>query len=71
MKEENDIPEDIERLVILRLETLSPNKKISIGNYGDFGKEDIIEHVKNEDEIGRKMVEIELGFLRALKEGII
>ena len=65
------IPEDIKKLVILRLETLPSDKKISIGSYGDFKKEELIAHVEKEDEIGKKMVEVELEFLRALKKGII
>ncbi len=67
----SEISEDVKALVIARLETLPANKKISIGSYGDFTRDELIEHVKKEDEIGRKMVEIELEFLRALKEGII
>ena len=65
------ISEDIKQLVILRLETLPSDKKISIGSYGDFIKEELVTHVEKEDEIGKKMVEIELEFLRALKKGII
>ena len=65
------ISEDIKQLVILRLETLPSDKKISIGSYGDFRKEELIAHVEKEDEIGKKMVEVELEFLRALKKGII
>jgi len=65
------IPENVKRLVILRLETLPSDKKISIGSYGDFKKEELIAHVEKEDEIGKKMVEVELEFLRALKKGII
>ena len=65
------ISEDIKQLVILRLETLPSDKKISIGSYGDFKKEELIAHVEKEDQIGKKMVEVELEFLRALKKGII
>ncbi|MFZ3077049.1 MAG: hypothetical protein WA139_01210 [Candidatus Aenigmatarchaeota archaeon] len=67
----NEISEDIKQLVIMRLETLPANKKISIGSYGEFSKEELIEHVKKEDGIGRKMIEVEMEFLKAFKEGII
>jgi len=67
----NNISEDIKQLVIMRLETLPANKKISIGSYGEFSREELIEHVKKEDGIGRKMVEVEMEFLKAFKEGII
>ena len=63
--------EYIKKLAIIRLQTLPQNKKISIGSYGDFSKEELINHIKKGDEIGKKLIEIELKFLRALKEGII
>lgn len=62
--------EEIKELVITRLEVLPLNKKISIGSSGEFNREELIDHVKRGDEIGKKMVEIELSFLRALKEGL-
>lgn len=65
------INEDIKRIVIARLETLPPDKKISIGSSGEFSKDELIERVKKGDPIGEKMIEIEMEFLRSLKEGII
>ncbi len=62
---------EITELVIARLETLPANLKMSIGNYGEFTKEELIEHVKKRDQIGNKMVEIELEFLKAMKEGVV
>ncbi len=64
------IDEDIKKLVIARLEVLPSDKKISIGSAGEFTKQQLIESVKKEDEIGKKMIQIELEFLQALKEGI-
>jgi hypothetical protein len=66
----NQLDEDIKNLVIARLETLPSDKKISIGSEGDFTKEQIIEHVKKSDPVGEKMINIEMEFLRALKQGI-
>ena len=57
------ITEDIRQLVIIRFDTLPPDKKISLGSYGEFTKEQLIQHVKNDDKIGQKIVEIELEFL--------
>ena len=70
-KSEETISEDIKELVIARLDILPTDKKISIGSYGDFTKSELIERVKKEDEVGQKVVELELTFLRALKEGIL
>ena len=58
LKEE--IPEEIKELVIARLDELSNKKKISIGSSGDFTKKELIKRIREGDEIGQKMVEIEL-----------
>lgn len=71
MNNQEPIPEDIVKLVVLRLEALSSDKKISIGSFGEFSKEELITHVKKRDEIGKKLIEVELEFLRTLKEGIV
>ena len=68
-KLEERISEDIKELVIARLDVLPADKKISIGSSGEFTKSELIERVKKEDEVGRKVIEMELTFLRALKEG--
>jgi DNA invertase Pin-like site-specific DNA recombinase len=47
------------------------NQLVHIGAYGEFSKEELIEGVKTGSEVGMKIIEIELEFLRALKEGII
>ena len=62
--------EEIKDLVIARLESLPENQKISIGSKGEFNKYELIESVKKGDEIGKKIIEIELEFLRALKKGM-
>jgi len=66
-----EITEEIKELVIARLNNISPNKKISIGSYGEFTKEELIEGIKAGSEVGKKIIEIELEFLRAIKQGII
>ena len=66
-----EITEEMKELVIARLSLIPPNKKISIGNYGEFSKEELIEGVKSGSEVGKKIIEVELEFLRALKKGIV
>lgn len=65
------ISDDLKELVIARLDVLSTDKKISIGSNGEFTKEELIEHVKEGDDIGQKVAELELTFLKALKEGTL
>ncbi|NCT00249.1 hypothetical protein GW765_04730 [Candidatus Parcubacteria bacterium] len=70
-QQKEEISEDLKNLVIERLDVLPSDKKISIGSVGEFTKDELIERVKQGDEIGQKIVEIELSFLRALKEGTL
>lgn len=69
VREEN--LEDLKELVIARIEVRPGNKKTFIGgpDGGEFSKEDLIEHVRRGDSIGRKVIEIEMTFLKALKDG--
>lgn len=60
---------EIRKLVVERLRTLPSGKQISVGNEGSFTKDELIKRVELGDTIGKKMVEVELEFLRALKEG--
>lgn len=68
-KAENE-GDEIKELVIARLKTLSPDKKLSIGSAGDFARDELIEHVEKNDELGKKVIEVQMEYLRLLKEGI-
>ena len=65
-----DTEKEIIDLVVARLQNLPSNKEISIGSSGEFTKDQLIDHVKNDDEVGKKMVAIEMDFLRSMKDGI-
>ena len=64
------ITEAMKKLAIARIEAQVPsNLRLSIGSYGSMSKEKMIEHVKRGDEIGIKIVESQLRFLRAQASG--
>jgi len=67
-KRKRKIKREVKDLVIARLGVLSPNKKISIGSEGEFTKNELIDRVKQGDELGKKMIEVELDYLRSLKD---
>jgi len=68
-KEEN-ITEAMKKLAIARIEAQVPsNLRLSIGSYGNMSKEEMIEHIKKGDEIGRKIIESQPRFLRAQASG--
>jgi hypothetical protein len=58
----------IQEIVIARILTMPDNVGISIGRDGDFSKNEMIEHIKNDDEVGKKFVEIQLSYLQSLKD---
>lgn len=65
----DDIFEKEKELVIFRLSKMPLTKKISIGSEGQFDRDELIKHVENEDAVGKKIVEIQMSFLRAMKSG--
>ncbi len=68
--ENKNYSDAVKELVATRLETLPVGSVISVGSSGDFTKEQIIKSVHDGDEIGRKMIDIEMSFLQSLKDGI-
>lgn len=61
-----NISEDITNLVVARLETIPSNIEISVGGDGSFTISELIERVKKQDNIGKKMIEMQLSYLRSL-----
>lgn len=55
-------------LVISRLLTIPDNQEISVGAEGRLTKNQLIQHVKKGDELGKKFVEIELHYMQSLKD---
>ena len=68
--EKEDIKEEIKELVIARLEVMPRDKKISIGSSGDFTRDELIEAVKEGNELGKRIIEVQLEYLRLRKEGV-
>lgn len=66
----NKKTEAVKKLVIARLETFPPGKKISIGAKGEFAKDELIESVEKENEVGDIITKVELEYLQSLKRGI-
>jgi len=63
------IDADFQKLVYARIQALPDGTNISIGDLGSLSKKDLLEHVKDGDEIGQKMIEIDKAFFQALKDG--
>lgn len=66
--DKNKISDEILNLVIARLETIPGNVEISIGGEGKFTIKELIERVRVQDDVGKKMIEIQLAYLRSLSK---
>ena len=60
---------DFQELVYIRLQALPKGYTISIGNHGTVTKEEALQHVKNDDEIGKLIIQINKNYFNALKTG--
>ena len=59
---------NVKKLVISRLEQMPDNHRIHIGNMGKFDKSQLIQHVKDESDVGDTIIKMELYYLRSLKD---
>lgn len=64
----SELEEEIKKLVVARLAILSAETSLSIGSEGSFNRDELIEHVKSGDDIGKKIQEIQMEGLRYWKE---
>ena len=64
-----DISGDFRELVYARIQSMPNDTKISIGGADTLSKTELLTHIADNDEIGMQMIEIEMEFFKALKEG--
>ncbi|MFH1255580.1 MAG: hypothetical protein V1667_03895 [bacterium] len=62
--------DEVRKLVMARLSVLSKDTMISLGSEGSFTRDELIQSVKNGDNIGEKLAEIQLEWLRSFKERV-
>lgn len=62
--------EEIRQLVLARLSVLSEDTMISVGSEGCFSRDELIESVQEGDNIGNKIAEIEMAWLRSFKKDL-
>jgi hypothetical protein len=54
--------------VIARFERMPPHLKLVIGGIGALSKEDILNHLRKKDEIGKLLVKMQIEYLKLLAE---
>jgi len=62
--------DEVRKLVMARLSVLSKDTMISLGSEGSFTRDELIKSVENGDNIGEKLAEIRLEWLRSFKERV-
>ncbi len=60
--------EEVRKLVVARLAVLSADTSVSIRSDGSFSRDELIQRVEADDEIGREIVDIQLSWLRSWKQ---
>ncbi len=63
-----NINQDVINLVVARLESIPPNVSISVGGEGSFTIDEMIESVKENDQVGQTIVKMQLDYIRSLKD---
>lgn len=67
-KRQNEYDEEVRKIVVARLSVLSPDTYVSIGSDGSFSRDELIARVQAGDEVGKKMEEIQMEWLRSWKK---
>lgn len=66
---EEKIDEGLKELVLARIEVMPQNLRLSIGNFGTFTKQKMIESVKKGDEAGKQIIQMQMNFIKSLTSG--
>ena len=70
MSKEQGISKEEKDLVITKIEAQMPRHlKLSVGSFGTMSKDEMIEHIKKEDAIGKQIVRAHMSFVKALVSG--
>lgn len=64
------IKEQLQKIVIARLNTIPKDIEISVGS-GQYTKEQLLEFVKEGNELGKQLMQMQLEYLRDLASGKI
>lgn len=64
-----EINQEIKEVVIMRIESMPSNLKLSIGDGQSLTKEEMIKHVREEDVTGKQIINSHISFMRAIARG--
>jgi len=69
IEKNNEINEELKEVVIMRIDAIPSNLKLSIGNDKTLTKEEMIVHVEKGDETGKQIINSHLSFMKAIARG--
>ena len=67
--ETKNLEEDQRTLVLERFKTLNPESKIMLGSEGELTVKDLINHIQQRDDFGKKVVKVQMNMLKVLSSG--
>ena len=66
MKNEEENFEYLKKLVKERLLAIPPEVSFSIGDYGDYTRDELIQQVEKESPVGKETIEMQINFIRKM-----
>ena len=63
--------DDFQKLVYVRWQSLPKDYAISVGGYGTITKDEALEHVARNDEIGQILIAVDRNYFDKLKSGAL
>ena len=70
IRSDPELNEQLKRLVLERVSVIPDTLQMAVGGL-ELTKEDVARHVREEDEIGQQIMEMEFGFMRATASGAV
>ncbi|MBU4300605.1 MAG: hypothetical protein ABIF85_04210 [Nanoarchaeota archaeon] len=61
--------EEFKEIVLKRLEAMPENVKVSMGSIGTFTRDDLIQNVTKDSDVGKFIVKMQIEYLRAMSRG--
>ncbi|MBI2147050.1 hypothetical protein HYU19_01075 [Candidatus Woesearchaeota archaeon] len=65
---EHEDKEYLKKLVKIRLAAMPPEISFSIGDFGDFTRDELIEEVDKESEVGKETIDMQLSFIKLMSK---
>lgn len=69
-KLDSDLKEQLKQITIARIRTISSDTRISLGSE-DYTSEELVNHVEENDQIGKEMMQINWQYLKDLAAGAL